>query len=151
MSDLKKICSKCNIAKALDEFNFRQKSKEIRHAYCKDCGKLLTKSHYQRNKKQYMDKNLRSLKKRREFVQKMKNKPCADCGIVYPYYVMDFDHRENETKEFGLHKVTQKALGALKREIEKCDVVCANCHRERTHQRSLRRKETETNVSQVYE
>ena len=69
----------------------------------------------------------------------MKNKPCADCGITYPYYVMDFDHRENEIKEFGLNAVTQKAINALKREIAKCDVVCANCHRERTYQRRLQK------------
>lgn len=134
-----KICSRCKISKPLEEFNFRHKAKGVRHGYCKECGKILTRSHYRRNKRQYLEKNLQSFQKRREFVRQMKNKPCADCGITYPYYVMDFDHRENEIKEFGLNAVTQKAINALKREIAKCDVVCANCHRERTYQRRLQK------------
>ncbi len=137
MLETEKICSRRRISKSAEEFNFRNKTKEIRHAYCKECGKILTRSHYQRNKRRYLDKNLRSFQKRREFVREIKNQPCADCGIIYPYYVMDFDHRENETKEFGLNAITQKAINALKREIAKCDVVCSNCHRERTHQRRL--------------
>ena len=139
MSNSQKICSRCKIAKSVEDFNFRHKAKGIRHAYCKECGKVLTQSHYRRNKQQYLDKNLRSFHKRREFVRQMKNQPCADCGKSYPYYVMDFDHREDETKEFGLNAVTQKAINSLKREIAKCDVVCANCHRERTFQRRLKK------------
>lgn len=139
MIDSVKICSRCKIPKTLDEFNFRNREKGTRHGYCRECGKTLTRSHYQRNKSQYLEKNLRSFHKRREFVRQMKNRPCEDCGISYPYYVMDFDHREDEIKEFGLNEITQKAINSLKREIAKCDVVCANCHRERTHQRRLKR------------
>ncbi len=67
----------------------------------------------------------------------MKSRPCADCGIQYPFYVMDFDHREGVTKEFALNSVTRLTREAILREIAKCDVVCSNCHRERTHQRRL--------------
>lgn len=142
MSESTKICSRCKISKPIEQFNFRQKAKGIRHAYCRECGKILTKSHYQRNKRQYLDKNLRSFQKRREFVRQIKSQPCADCEINYPYYVMDFPHRENETEEFGLNAATQKAINALKHEIAKCDVVCANCHRERPHQRRWRKTAT---------
>jgi hypothetical protein len=50
---------------------------------------------------------------------------------------MDFDHREGEKKLFGLNSVTRRTIPVILREIQKCDVVCANCHRERTHQRQL--------------
>jgi hypothetical protein len=69
----------------------------------------------------------------------MKACPCADCGILYPYYVMDFDHKEGEIKEYELNRITQMTTRAILREIEKCDVVCSNCHRERTHQRALKK------------
>ena len=52
----------------------------------------------------------------------------------YPYYVMDLDHRDPSTKLYAPAKLI--TLGSMKKAIEevaKCDVVCANCHRERTH------------------
>lgn len=132
-----KICSKCKISKDLEQFNFRCKTKDVRHGYCRECGKLFTQSNYKRNKRQYLDKNLRSVQKRREFVREMKNRPCADCGILYPYYVMDFDHREDETKKYLLSEPARMTINTMKAEIAKCDLVCANCHRERTHQRRI--------------
>lgn len=65
-------------------------------------------------------------------------KPCMDCGKKYPPYVMDFDHRENEKKELLVSKVGAYGMPALLREIQKCDVVCSNCHRIRTHDRKER-------------
>jgi hypothetical protein len=71
-------------------------------------------------------------------IQAAKEKPCVDCGKSYPSYVMDFDHVRGD-KLFGIggtcgHKTHAKLLA----EIDKCDVVCANCHRERTHRRGYR-------------
>lgn len=71
-------------------------------------------------------------------VQEKKNVPCVDCGVRYPYYVMQFDHvrgiKENDVSKFVANRQLKKAL----QEIEKCDVVCANCHMERTFQRILK-------------
>ncbi|HEX6622119.1 MAG TPA: hypothetical protein VF064_00300 [Pyrinomonadaceae bacterium] len=53
---------------------------------------------------------------------------------------MDFDHREGEQKVFEMNRVSYVTMSALKREIEKCDVVCANCHRERTYRRVMQRR-----------
>ena len=73
--------------------------------------------------------------KRKEIILTAKNKPCADCGVKYPYYVMDFDHVEGK-KEFNISDGFYNAsLEDIKNEITKCDVVCSNCHRERTHNR----------------
>lgn len=73
--------------------------------------------------------------KTRAFVNRYKNVPCQDCGIQYPYYVMDFDHRDPKDKEFTMSTaiVSNMSRARLLAEISKCDVVCANCHRERTH------------------
>lgn len=64
--------------------------------------------------------------------------PCVDCGQVFPPCCMDWDHVRGE-KCFN---VSQAAIFKSKevtlREISKCELVCANCHRIRTH----RRKET---------
>lgn len=141
MTKPQKICSRCQSTKAFDEFNFRNKANNIRHAYCKDCGKILTRSHYKRNKQQYLDKNFRSYQKRREFIRQTKNRPCADCGMLYPFYVMDFDHREGEIKEYELNRTDRLSINTVKTEIAKCDVVCSNCHRERTYRRRMKKLE----------
>ena len=130
-----KTCSKCKKIQPMTEFNFRHRSAGIRHSYCKECGKALTRNHYANNKRQYLDRNIRSYLKRREFIRQIKSRPCADCGIQYPYYVMDFDHREGEDKKYELNSITQMIISAVMSEIEKCDVVCSNCHRERTQRR----------------
>jgi hypothetical protein len=132
-------CSKCKALRSLTEFNFKQRAEGIRHPYCRDCGKELTRSHYRRRKRLYLDRNLRAYNERRLMVIAAKSRPCVDCGVQYPYYVMDFDHREGVTKEFSLHRVQNATKRAILREIAKCDVVCANCHRERTYQRVMQK------------
>lgn len=130
-----KTCSKCQLSKPLSEFNFRYAAAQVRLSYCKECGKVLTRSHYRNNKRQYLDRNVRSYLKRRELVRQLKSHACADCGIEYPYYVMDFDHREGEIKEYELNRIDRMSIKAILREIEKCDVVCSNYHRVRTYNR----------------
>jgi hypothetical protein len=56
-------------------------------------------------------------------------KPCMDCGGMFPPVAMDFDHVRGK-KLFNVGMA--KSLEALDSEIEKCDLVCANCHRVRT-------------------
>ena len=64
------------------------------------------------------------------------SKPCMDCGKFYPHIVMDFDHREPQDKSYNISSVING--GSMKKiwsEIEKCDLVCSNCHRLRTWDR----------------
>jgi hypothetical protein len=65
----------------------------------------------------------------------MKDTPCADCGVQYPPYVMQFDHVHGK-KSFTIGRQSCVISRArLCAEIAKCDVVCANCHEERTYKR----------------
>jgi hypothetical protein len=80
-------------------------------------------------------------RKSRDIVQSIKEKtPCADCGQHYPYFVMDFDHREDVDKLAHVATMVGKNAAHKKvmEEIDKCDVVCANCHRIRTARRAGR-------------
>lgn len=82
-------------------------------------------------------------KRRREevrcLIRAAKDRPCCDCGVRYPPYVMQFDHRRGE-KSFTVGDANTRGmpLAKVEREIAKCDVVCANCHAERTYQRGQR-------------
>ncbi len=98
-----------------------------------------SKKHYLANKQRYLERNVRYRAEIKEYVRKLKEGgPCADCGVSYPYYVMDFDHLDMFTKEKDINFLSNTGrIGAVKREIEKCEIVCANCHRVRTHQRYI--------------
>ncbi|MCX6727634.1 MAG: hypothetical protein NTX11_02360 [Candidatus Saccharibacteria bacterium] len=96
-----------------------------------------SKRHYDANKEYYLNRNRRYRKELSTYVNKIKEEtPCADCKKQYPYYVMDFDHLEGHTKE-GLVSFFTKTgrIEQMMKEIEKCEVVCSNCHRARTHNR----------------
>jgi hypothetical protein len=54
----------------------------------------------------------------------------VDCGES-DADVLEFDHRDPKLKSFNLSEGHTQTLKAVKLEIEKCDVRCANCHRKR--------------------
>ena len=69
----------------------------------------------------------------RNFIKNLKEKtPCRDCKKNYPYYVMQFDHLKDKKFHIG---GSSKSMKLLLEEINKCDIVCANCHAERTYSR----------------
>ena len=64
--------------------------------------------------------------------------PCADCGGSFPPCAMDFDHRPDEHKLFGVTRmIGRSGTPRILAEVAKCDIVCANCHRARTFDRRL--------------
>lgn len=71
----------------------------------------------------------------RAIVRQAKSRPCADCGLTFPYWKMDLDHRVGEDKEFQL--AHPRSITKTLEEIGKCDPVCAGCHRDRTHARQF--------------
>ena len=74
--------------------------------------------------------------KNREYIKSLKEKtPCKDCGKTYPYYVMHFDHLRD--KKFNIGAKTSLSKLTILAEIEKCEIVCANCHAERTYKRKI--------------
>ena len=80
------------------------------------------------------DRMVRLRDERRPILQTAKSRPCMDCGQSFPPVCMDFDHRNPADKSFTIaDQYRQVPLSALLEEIAKCDVVCANCHRIRTH------------------
>lgn len=92
------------------------------------------KRHYEANKRRYHESSKRFKRSTVEEVRALKeSKPCFDCGLWYPYYVMQFDHVRGE-KKFAIAKI-HNSVGRkrLEEELDKCDLVCANCHAVRTH------------------
>lgn len=80
-------------------------------------------------------------KDRKELFQLLKiGRPCYDCGGMFSPEVLDWDHRPGTGKRFGLSKMKDRQIETIWAEINKCDLVCANCHRTRTAARDGWRK-----------
>jgi hypothetical protein len=73
----------------------------------------------------------------KERIKKIKElSGCIDCKKKYPHYVLEFDHLPNEEKIGNIYKVfISYGLQAALKEIDKCEIVCANCHSHRTWDR----------------
>ncbi len=93
------------------------------------------KKHYEANKEIYnarrLKSNIKIRDKNRAYVTKyLEDKSCIKCGESNPV-CLDFHHREpsEKVKTISRLKSSGMSIKALIKEIEKCDVVCANCHR----------------------
>lgn len=130
-----KVCSRCKIEK--DDSEFHRKRSELQDR-CKECKRLSIREHYQANKFYYFEKAKAGKKKSQDVMREHKSKPCVDCKQSYPWYVMDFDHIDPNTKINDVSRMIGSSLKSLEEEIAKCEVVCSNCHRKRTFQRHQR-------------
>lgn len=131
-------CTKCNQRKKESEFNWRDQEKTWRHRMCKKCHSQYRKDHYQKNRQKYINKAMRwnssQKKKIYEFLfAYLKDHPCVDCGEK-DVIVLDFDHKENKKMEISSMSHNCHSIESIKKEIGKCEVRCANCHRRRTSQ-----------------
>ena len=92
---------------------------------------------YQKNKDSLKSKRMSSRQEAKKWVYeyKIKNSTCSDCKLDYPPHILDFDHIKN--KSFGISRALQLGTGLerIKEEIKKCEIVCSNCHRQRTYDR----------------
>ena len=70
---------------------------------------------------------------RAQFREYMRNATCMDCDIR-DFTVLELDHRDPQKKRDDVSNLVRQALSwpSIAKEIAKCDVVCANCHRRRT-------------------
>lgn len=93
------------------------------------------KEHPEATKKAFDKCRNRMKKERNEYLAKIKSQPCSDCNKQYHPICMDFDHRDRKTKLNSVSKMgwSNNSLQKIKLEIDKCDLVCANCHRLRTY------------------
>lgn len=132
-----KVCTECGVEKSEEEFG---KKGDRRLHRCKQCINEYQRQHYEQNKEKYKRKaKTWNHKVRKRYQQLKEATPCDDCGGMFPYYVTEYDHRDPSTKADNVASLISRGVGweKLMAEIEKCDLVCANCHRQRTHSRRI--------------
>jgi len=95
------------------------------------------RKHYAANREYYIEKAKKRKQSIRDLVYKIKNEtPCTDCKVQYPYYVTDFDHLGDKVTTVS-QLINKGNISKVKDEIKKCEIVCSNCHRIRTHKRRI--------------
>lgn len=90
------------------------------------------RNHYANNKDYYYQRNKNTRQAKREWLISLKeNKPCSVCNKIYHHAAMDWHHKDPTEKEFNIGIAVQRGLGKERiiKEIEKCELVCSNCHR----------------------
>lgn len=135
----KKLCSKCDKEKHIEEFAFKCKPKGIKKPHCKECDKKARRKYYENNKERIVEdilaRNKQIKKKSYQFIWNyFLSHPCVDCGETNPI-VLEFDHRDGADKLWTISEMASRrnsSIENIKKEIDKCDVRCANCHKIRT-------------------
>lgn len=133
-----RTCGRCKRGKPVEDFAWRRKARGQRDNYCRPCRAAYKQEHYAANRQRYIDsarrRNQRKIERRVAYlVSFLREHPCVDCGETDPV-VLEFDHLRD--KEFGIGQgIRDRAWQSVLSEMDKCDVVCANCHRRRTARR----------------
>ena len=82
--------------------------------------------------------------KRRAMLLALRDRACLDCLDRFPPHIMQFDHRDPTAKKFNVSQTWLAAESRILNEAAKCDIVCPNCHRDRT----LRQRHAVAGVAQ---
>lgn len=130
-----KICGKCKQEKMLEEFAWKQKVKGIRQYQCRVCQYAYRTEHYQKNKEKiYTQIKVRQQELKDKLWAYKSSHVCVDCG-EQDAVVLEFDHLRDKVENISTLVLKGAAWETVLSEIEKCEVVCCNCHRRRTHKR----------------
>ena len=133
-----KKCTKCKLDKSIKEFNKNKTRKDGLQNICRNCSREKSKKFYKENVETqriiiYKQKKDRKQESRKKVNEYLSLNPCIDCGNEN-LIVLEFDHREPEKKHKGICEMLASGYSwdKILKEIEKCDVRCANCHRIKT-------------------
>jgi hypothetical protein len=124
-----KYCSFCKSILSLDLFSSKG-------GVCKSCANEKSKAYYNKaktNPEWVKKKNIKTakegLEKKQKAIDYLGGK-CVDCKGIFPSSVFDFHHLDPSKKEFNLGNILRrKDFEFIEKELSKCVLLCANCHR----------------------
>ena len=127
-----KTCTKCNENKPLSEFNKNKRQADGVQTCCRMCQKALNRQSYLKSparRKKLSEQGRLAKLRGKAFVQRYKRFcGCRVCGESEPI-ALDLHHLDPSTKEGNPANLYGNSFKTIKREIRKCVVLCANCHR----------------------
>lgn len=129
----RKVCPHCGRNLPYNSFTFKDKTHTKLSSWCKNCQKEKTKEIRASNIEKYRSKDRENknnaYKKKRSIINSYKEGGCVVCGEK-ELVCLDFHHINPSDKNFDIGKQFHiKATETIIKEISKCVVLCANCHR----------------------
>lgn len=131
-----KKCNKCGQLKENEFYSKNPSRKDGLNSRCKTCQSEYIKQHYLKRKEYYVSKAKLSNQRKSEWLREIKNLykiACVECGYDKHVEALDFHHKDRETKSFDINQAKSQSKKAIIEELNKCEVLCANCHRIRTY------------------
>lgn len=134
----RKKCSNCEKYFDISNFNWKLKKANKRSSKCKTCTNEYCRKHYQDNKELYKERSKfhtrRYAKEGRKLIYEFKlSNPCASCSesnpVVLEFHHIDPKKKRNDVSNMATHGYS---IESIEKEIEKCIILCANCHRRKT-------------------
>lgn len=125
-----KTCNTCKLEKLQSEFRKDKSTKDGYRHNCKVCARTYHQSKYITN---YGEKTRERQRKAYTTVRAKLNeyklgKACICCGEDEPA-CLDFHHLDPNEKDFTVTQSMNRKWESILAEIQKCVVLCANCHR----------------------
>ena len=136
---LVRLCASCLEWRSPAEFH---DSRTGQFSYCRACRNAYDRRYYaERGRAARLARRRAAMDVARSWMARLKSgEACADCGEIFPVYVMHWDHLPGFDKVDSISSmVGQRDRAAILAELEKCELVCANCHVMRTVRRAMGR------------
>ncbi len=129
-----KYCGKCQQEKPVSEFAKHSKRKDGLQTMCRACKTIYDRAEHQRNSAYYYEKNKNTVIRNQIYVYAVLEKGSCDlCGETNPI-VLTFDHLRDKVVEISTMCRHTVGLRKLQAEIDKCRILCFNCHMIHTNQ-----------------
>ena len=129
-----KICSRCKEELSVDFFNKRNSRKDGLQSECIGCKKEIQDNWYRNNNvEHYKNIKIHRNKAKQRLFDYLSDKKCEDCPENDPI-VLEFNHLDPSIKEHEISWMASHGFAWDKMiiEINKCEILCCNCHRKKT-------------------
>jgi hypothetical protein len=130
-----KVCCKCKIPKDLTEFSKNKNMEDGFQKYCKSCKKEIDYSNIELRKITWKAGNRNKVKKKNEKLFELRLKLGGKCNKCDEkrFHLLDFHHLNPKLKNKDLSYLLSSfglSNPIIEKEIEKCILLCSNCHRD---------------------
>lgn len=112
-NNIQRMCPSCKLTKPITDF-YNRRNKKGNSCYCKICTNNYTLE--------------RQRKLKAQSVEYLGGK-CRDCGCTGHPTIFDFHHIDPSEKEYTIGHSKCVSFEKVKKELDKCILLCSNCHR----------------------